>query len=384
MKVLHLVPDFSVISETFIYDLVFDLESMGIDNYIYTTCRVNEKERPFPKVYDAKTGYSDFYSKVVRNINRRVFKKFNRFKKEKLIDLVNELDVDVVHSHFNYFFEDIINLVNSGYKKKVIISAHGTDVLDKKLHSNASYKEKVNICSGFESVIFTVPSQFLKNELINNFEIDKEKIIVVPNCYTQNIIHNSCSDIDNDNPVYLINIGRLVTWKGQAYLIHLLRKLHDNGFTNVYLKIIGYGPLKDELQNLARSLNIESFIHFYDALPHKEVFEELESSHIYIQSSIKDPDTEQEESFGIAVLEALSVHLPVIVSNTGGLPETVLNISEPPYIQIVDIKSELYEATLNCLNLKRDNEKMKGYANKILTTFSKDKHRKTIRNLYIN
>ena len=44
---------------------------------------------------------------------------------------------------------------------------------------------------------------------------------------------------------------------------------------------------------------------------------------MYLQPSIVDPKTFQEESFGVTLLEALAVGLPLIVTRTGGMPEIV-------------------------------------------------------------
>src|SRR5579872_4342582 len=50
MRVLHFCELFSPISETFIYDLIVELERQGVDNHVVSFGRENADIRPFPKV----------------------------------------------------------------------------------------------------------------------------------------------------------------------------------------------------------------------------------------------------------------------------------------------------------------------------------------------
>lgn len=84
------------------------------------------------------------------------------------------------------------------------------------------------------------------------------------------------------------------------------------------LRIIGDGPQKEFLQQLARMRGIDAVTEFRPSVPHSDVPSELRKLHIYAALS-------REESFGVAILEAGACGLPVVVSDAGGLPEVVVH-----------------------------------------------------------
>lgn len=84
------------------------------------------------------------------------------------------------------------------------------------------------------------------------------------------------------------------------------------------LRIVGAGPLSDDLKQLAKDKNIADVTSFIGKVDHNEVPVELAKLDVYVALS-------REESFGVAVIEAGAVGKPVVVSNVGGLPEVVLD-----------------------------------------------------------
>lgn len=82
------------------------------------------------------------------------------------------------------------------------------------------------------------------------------------------------------------------------------------------LLIVGEGPQKKELAELARRLRLTGVTEFAGAVPHCEVPGYLNRMDIYVAAS-------RLESFGVAVLEASACSLPVVVSDVFGLPEVV-------------------------------------------------------------
>lgn len=84
------------------------------------------------------------------------------------------------------------------------------------------------------------------------------------------------------------------------------------------LRIVGAGPLRRSLGQLAVTLGIADATIFVGAVPHSAVPDELREMDIFVAVSRLDS-----ESFGVAVVEASACGLPVVVSDAGGLPEVV-------------------------------------------------------------
>lgn len=119
----------------------------------------------------------------------------------------------------------------------------------------------------------------------------------------------------------LVSVGRLVEVKGFAVALRAVARLARDHPRLRYV-LVGDGPLRAELEALARQLGIASRVRFAGALPHEAVRDELARAHLYCQPSVRGRDG-AEESQGLAVVEAQACGLPVVASRSGGLPESV-------------------------------------------------------------
>jgi len=84
----------------------------------------------------------------------------------------------------------------------------------------------------------------------------------------------------------------------------------------LWMKIVGSGPERAALENLAIKKGVAAATEFVPAIPHHQVPTVLHELDVYVAVS-------RSESFGVAVLEASANGVPVVVSNVGGLPEVV-------------------------------------------------------------
>ncbi len=112
--------------------------------------------------------------------------------------------------------------------------------------------------------------------------------------------------------------GRLVGWKGMGVALHALATpaMRD---VNTKLLIIGDGPQKPELQQLAQTLGLTQRVLFHDPVAHDTLPALYGAVDAGVFPSIGD------EAFGITIAEAMSGGKPVIASHIGGIPEVVGN-----------------------------------------------------------
>jgi len=110
-------------------------------------------------------------------------------------------------------------------------------------------------------------------------------------------------------------IGRLSEEKRQ---IDLLRAFHKvlKVFPKATLLIVGDGEMRDELMNVARRLGLSGSVAFTGF--QSNVSEYLEKMDVFVLPS-------RTEGFGIVLLEAMTMGLPVIATDVGGIPELVVN-----------------------------------------------------------
>ena len=156
--------------------------------------------------------------------------------------------------------------------------------------------------------VFITPSQFLRNKLIEyGFNGDNIECL-------NNFIDVELDDEDIDSGDYYLYVGRLSQEKGLKTLIDAALKT-DSG----KLKILGDGPLREELKSYIASKTTDSSIELLGHIEHKEVIKLLKGCRFVILP------TECYENFPYSIIEAFACGKPVIGSRLGGIPEIVRN-----------------------------------------------------------
>ncbi len=108
-------------------------------------------------------------------------------------------------------------------------------------------------------------------------------------------------------------VGALIPRKGQAILIEALASLAD-----VTLMIVGQGPDRAALEAQARTLGIADRVRFAGALPHDEIARVLAAGDVMALPS-------SSEGLANAWVEALACGTPIVITDTGGAREVVVN-----------------------------------------------------------
>ncbi len=103
--------------------------------------------------------------------------------------------------------------------------------------------------------------------------------------------------------------GRLVAYKAVDYLIRAFCRVLER--RDAELRIAGDGPLRAELEQLARSLAIDHRVHFTGWLTQAELSEQLLHSEALVLPSLM-------ECGGAVVLEAMAAAVPVVATAWGG------------------------------------------------------------------
>ncbi|RMF05942.1 glycosyltransferase family 1 protein [Candidatus Woesearchaeota archaeon] len=110
------------------------------------------------------------------------------------------------------------------------------------------------------------------------------------------------------NAYYLIYVNRIVPRKGHKYLLEALSRIKDE---NIKLIVVGEGPEKEKLRELAKELHVEKRVVWTGYVSEEKKWQHLTASDLYVSSSLH-------EGFGINILEAMHAGLPVVSTNKGG------------------------------------------------------------------
>ncbi len=153
-------------------------------------------------------------------------------------------------------------------------------------------------------------SQAVKDFMVANQISRPEKIIVVFNATK---IPKERAKIFSGKNLRLGTVGTLNFQKGIQYLIQAMPKILRE-FPNVTLEVIGEGEHRRQLEKLTKKLKLEKKVIFTGFI--QEIDEKMKEFDVYIQPSYS-------ESFGLAIVQAMSLGIPIVATNTGGIPEVV-------------------------------------------------------------
>ncbi len=236
-----------------------------------------------------------------------------------MVGVVKNEKLDLLHVHYAiphasaaYMAKQILK--THGIIIPVVTTLHGTDIT--LVGKDASYEPVVTFSIN-QSDGVTAVSEDLKRETFEYFKITNE-IEVIPNFI----------DLEKFKKQKKDHFKKAICPNDEALIVHTsnfrkVKRVDDviNIFANIHQEIpskllmIGDGPERTKAEALCRELGICDDIRFLGKL--EAVEEVLSVADLFIMPSEK-------ESFGLAALEAMACEVPVISSNTGGIPE--LNI----------------------------------------------------------
>lgn len=238
----------------------------------------------------------------------------------KLVDVIKYEHLDLLHVHYaiphaSVAFMAKQILAAQGIHIPVVTTLHGTDIT--LVGKDSSYEPVVTFAINHSDGV-TAVSENLKEETYKNFKITKE-IEVIPNFIDLRRFAKLPKDhfkkaIAPFNERLIVHTSNFRKVKRVQDVVYLYEKV--KAFVPSKLLLIGDGPERTNIEKLCRDLDICEEVRF---LGKQEAVEEILSvCDLFVMPS-------ETESFGLAALEAMACQVPVISSNSGGMPELNIN-----------------------------------------------------------
>jgi len=120
------------------------------------------------------------------------------------------------------------------------------------------------------------------------------------------------------DPGLIVTAGTLSGKKGHDLLLRAFAQV-DPG---ARLELVGEGPLRGELQALAHDLGVESRVRFRGALGYSETLATIGRARVFALCCRLTPDGDH-DCLPIALMDAMSVGVPVVSSHAFGIPELI-------------------------------------------------------------
>ncbi len=222
---------------------------------------------------------------------------------------------DLIHAHhpiaalaMKEAFPDIplVVTIHSSYERELILNGRIAEGGPEHAFLTSLYRE----LEERSDQILTVSSAFRR--YLGDYVQDPERVGVIPNGFDERRFR----PFPHENPVaQLITVCRLVPAKGLDVLLEACALLKKKGLPFV-LHLIGDGPSRPELEQLAVELNLYEDTIFYGYMLHPEEF--MPFFDIFVLPS-------RAEAFGNVFAEAALCLLAVVGTEVGGIPEQIEN-----------------------------------------------------------
>ena len=261
----------------------------------------------------------------------------------KLVDMVKLHKIDLLHVHYaiphayaGYMAKQMLK--DQGIVIPMVTTLHGTDIT--LVGNHPFYKTAVTFSINKSDKVTSV-SQNLKEDTLRLFDI-KNEIEVIPNFIelNNNDVINPCkrSLMANPNERIITHISNFRKVKNIPNVIKIFYLIQQK--INAKLMMVGDGPEKVKAEKLCEELGISDKVIFFGNS--NEINQILNYSDLFLLPS-------QTESFGLAALEAMACQVPVISSNSGGLPEVNIQ-GVSGYLSDVNNIDEMAENAIKILS----------------------------------
>ncbi len=235
----------------------------------------------------------------------------------KLVDMVKLYNIEILHVHYaiphayaGYMAKQM--LIDEGIDIPMVTTLHGTDIT--LVGNHPFYKPAVSFSINKSDIVTSV-SQSLKDDTYKLFNITNE-IHVIPNFIEldKNTEDKSIacrrSVMAKENERIITHISNFRKVKRIPDIIEIFYKIQQQIPSK--LMMVGDGPEKEKAEQMCREYGISDKVIFFGNS--NEIDRILSYTDLFLLPS-------ETESFGLAALEAMVWSVPVISSNSGGLPE---------------------------------------------------------------
>lgn len=124
-----------------------------------------------------------------------------------------------------------------------------------------------------------------------------------------------------DGPVRLLMAASFREKKGLRYGLEAFGRLAQRRKGQLQLTIIGDGPLKKELRELAKEMGVQNCIRWLGYQPHDVFIKEALDAHLFISPSVVASDGDTEGGAPVAIIEAQATGLPILATTHADIPE---------------------------------------------------------------
>ena len=311
----------------------------AVSIFVNSTSRISKFKRNI-KVFGS-TKYTKFLAKNYKNIElkKNLFSSQSKDYVKKFLEIQKKNKPDIIEVHNRpIYINDLVEL-----NSKIVLYFHNDPI---SMSGSKTVNERISLLNKCEKIIFN--SEWSKKQFLlklNNFYYKSKKLEVI-----QQSVNKAKIDFNKKKKI-IVFVGKLNSAKGYDIFAKAITKILDR-YPEWKAIVIGDEP-REKIELYHKNINNLGFTN------HAKVLETFKLSSIAVACS------RWEEPFGRTSLEASSRGCAVIISNRGGLPETITNGVILKKLNSHELFKSIENLILNKKKLKQ--LQLKSYNNFFLT-----------------
>jgi glycosyltransferase involved in cell wall biosynthesis len=214
------------------------------------------------------------------------------------------------YSTFAFNFALLGGILCNVLRLKYIIFLHGGD-MQRRYHS--SFRRSNYILK--KAFIVVSPSEYLADLTMKTFKIE---VRVIPNMI--DIETYPFVPTRRQDGIHIFWLRALQEIYNPLMALNCLGRLRDNGFENLSLTMVGgdKSGMLNELRTKVSAMKLDSLVKLTGQLSKNEWIEESNHANIFINTSTID-------NTPVSIIEAMTIGLPVVSTNVGGIKNLLIN-----------------------------------------------------------
>jgi len=246
---------------------------------------------------------------------KKIFKNLAIFPKGLVVgEMLRRKKTNHIHAHWGSTTSTIAYIVSQLTGIPWSFTLHRWDIPENNMLKEKARSAKfirVISKSGYDEVLEIVGDEYKNKCFILHMGVDITKFSK----------EGEKTDKRDKDSFIIATPANLLEVKGHKYLIEAIETLRQKGY-NIKCYFFGDGPLREELGKIVNNMNLRDIITFEGAIPHDrllELYAKSEVDCVVLPSIITDKG--EHEGIPLSLMEAMAYKIPVISTNTGGIPE---------------------------------------------------------------
>lgn len=324
MRIAYVCPTFYARSETFIRDLALGLAGTEhavrvfadeVAPYARQDCPGDIVESRFlrrPSVISRALSRANERIRGPRTLSRPVLE--HRHARRQLLPLLRDFAPDAIYADYGPTGV-LLDPIAAELDRPLVVHFHGYDASAAMVED--AYRQAIAsmLVRGRN---FIVPSEHMRRLLVVECG-STHRISVIP--YAPKTAQ--VAPVEKTRWPSVVALGRLTAKKNPLAMVEAFRIVRQR-IPSARMTMIGEGPQRRAVEERIKSLGLGDAVALHGAMPHDEALRLLGSHWVFAQHSVTAISGDQ-EGLPVAILEAMSMGIPVVSTIHSGIPEVIIH-----------------------------------------------------------